>query len=262
MCKDKKEKVSIIMPAYNAEQYIGEAIHSVLAQTHKEWELIIIDDCSFDNTGQIALKFVSKDARIRYLKNSVNSGVSKSRNIGIKEAKNDWVAFLDSDDCWENDKLEKQLELFEQYPEGKLFFTGSGFINEEGEKSSYVLQTPEKVTFRKLLKQNVISCSSVLAEKKWLLEHPMAGDFLHEDFVVWLKLLQENKYAFSVNEPLLLYRLSQQSKSSNKRKAAWMTWQVYRTIGLNIVESLYYFIWYTCKNIKKYRKIRKGFEKK
>ena len=89
----------------------------------------------------------------------------------------------------------------------------------------------------------------------------MEGDFLHEDFVVWLKILQEKKYAFSVDEPLLLYRLSQQSKSSNKKKAAQMTWWVYRTIGLNILESLYYFIWYTCKNLKKYRKIQKGFGK-
>lgn len=261
MCRNKEKKVSIIMPAYNAEKYIEEAIYSVLAQTHKEWELIIIDDCSSDNTEQIVLKYVSKDTRIRYLKNPVNLGVSKSRNLGIKKSKNDWIAFLDSDDCWENDKLEKQLKLFEQHPEGKLFFTGSGFINEEGNKSSYVLQTPEKITFRKLLKQNVISCSSVLAEKRLLLEHPMEGDFLHEDFVVWLKILQEKKYAFSVDEPLLLYRLLQQSKSSNKKKAAQMTWWVYRTIGLNILESLYYFIWYTCKNLKKYRKIQKGFGK-
>ena len=112
MCRNKEKKVSIIMPAYNAEKYIEEAIYSVLAQTHKEWELIIIDDCSSDNTEQIVLKYVSKDTRIRYLKNPVNLGVSKSRNLGIKKSKNDWIAFLDSDDCWENDKLEKQLKLF------------------------------------------------------------------------------------------------------------------------------------------------------
>ena len=101
----------------------------------------------------------------------------------------------------------------------------------------------------------------MLAEKEMLLKYPMTGDFLHEDFVVWLKILKETKYAFAVDEPLLIYRLSQQSKSSDKKKAAWMTWQVYRVIGLNLVESIYYFICYTCKNIKKYKKIRNGFRK-
>lgn len=262
MCKDKKKEVSIIMPAYNAEKYIEQAIRSVQAQTYKEWELIVINDCSTDNTEQIVLKIASGDKRIRYLKNAVNSGVSESRNVGIKKSRNDWIAFLDSDDCWTTDKLEKQLQLCECHPEGKLFFTGSGFISEEGQKSRYVLRVPEIVTFRRLLKQNVISCSSVLAEKELLLKYPMTGDFLHEDFVVWLKILKENKYAFAVDEPLLIYRLSQQSKSSNKKKAAWMTWQVYRVIGLNLAESVYYFIWYTCKNLKKYRKIRNGFRKK
>ena len=86
------------MPAYNAEKYIEKAIRSVLAQTYKEWELIVINDCSTDNTEQIVLKIASEDIRIRYLKNAVNSGVSESRNVGIKKSRNDWIAFLDSDD--------------------------------------------------------------------------------------------------------------------------------------------------------------------
>lgn len=260
MQKNKKREVSIIMPAYNAEKYIEEAIRSVMTQTYKEWELIVINDCSADNTEQVVLKIAAEDERIRYLKNNVNLGVSESRNKGIKCSRNDWVAFLDSDDFWVADKLEKQLQLCKRYEEGKLFFTGSGFVNANGKKSSYVLRVPEKIKFRRLLKQNVISCSSVLAQKELLLKYPMTGDFLHEDFAVWLKILKESKYAYAVDEPLLIYRLSEQSKSSDKKKAAWMTWQVYRTIGLNIAECLYYFIWYTYKNLKKYRKIRKGFE--
>ena len=122
MQKNKKREVSIIMPAYNAEKYIEEAIRSVMTQTYKEWELIVINDCSADNTEQVVLKIAAEDERIRYLKNNVNLGVSESRNKGIKCSRNDWVAFLDSDDFWVADKLEKQLQLCKRYEEGKTFF--------------------------------------------------------------------------------------------------------------------------------------------
>lgn len=101
--------VSVIMPAYNAEKYIEEAVSSVLSQTYKNWELLILDDCSSDCTAEIAEYFASLDTRIRLLRNPQNMGVAKTRNRGFDIAKGEWIALLDSDDVWHSDKLEKQL---------------------------------------------------------------------------------------------------------------------------------------------------------
>ena len=256
--------ISIIMPAYQAEKTIADSIRSVLAQSFQDWELIAIDDCSTDNTCGL-LEELKKSLpretgeKIRLIKKQKNTGVSESRNLGAEMAQGDWIAFLDSDDLWAADKLEKQMQLLDKNPDAGILFTGSAFIRENGERSSYVLQVPEEITYRRLLRQNLISCSSVVMRRELFLRHRMQHDELHEDFLLWLKLLKEGVKAYGVNEPLLIYRLSPASKSGNKLRAARMTWRVYRHMGLGLGTSLSCLMSYTLRNTLKYRRIYKGF---
>lgn len=248
--------VSIVMPAYNAEKYIGEAIESVLNQTYSNYELIIVDDASKDQTANIVKKLVVKTDNIRFYQNEKNKGVSYTRNFAISKAYGDWIAFLDSDDKWHKEKLEKQVKLLLDKPNAKLVFTGSAFIDKNSNRYSYILKVPEKISQKELFKQNIISCSSVLTTKEYLQKIQMHGDEMHEDFAVWLQILKFEDFAYGINEPLLLYRITQNSKSANKFKSAKMTFQVYRTSGLNGFRAVYYMIFYTYRSIKKYRNIK------
>lgn len=250
------ESISIIMPAYNAARTISQSIDSVLAQTWQNWELIIVNDCSNDETEEIILAYESRDTRIRHIKNIKNVGVASSRNLGVRQATGQWIAFLDSDDCWEPEKLSLQLN-FAQQQQAIFTFTGSGFMDEKGHRLSHELIIPEQVTFRQLLKQNVISCSSVMIQRSLILQYPMGSDHMHEDFAVWLQILRDTHInAYGLNQPLLIYRLSASSKSGNKLKAAQMTFRVYRHIGLSFPAALYYWCWYTVRSLRKYHHLK------
>ena len=246
--------ISIIMPAYNCEKYIGEAIDSVLAQSCRNWELIIIDDGSADNTSSIITEYLQKDSRISLLSNEKNIGVSATRNRGIEFAKGNWIAFLDSDDIWTPYKLEKQIETAQE-KNGEFIFTGSAYINEEGKPYKGIFEVPEKVSYKELRKQNVISCSSVLIKKKFFTNIKMEGDDMHEDYAVWLRILKTGITAYGVNEPLLIYRIHRNSKSWNKIKTVRMTYKVYRFIGLNPVSSAHFMAINLIRGIKKYKRI-------
>ena len=249
--------ITIIMPAYNCEKFLKQAVHSVISQTYTNWKLIIIDDCSTDGTRLLAEELAERDKRIELLCNDQNQGVSRTRNRGIKEAETEWIAFLDSDDAWDKEKLAKQVALMKENPAAELVYTGSAFMRESGELMNAVFQVPERVTRRQLLKQNVISCSSVMIKRDLLLRHPMPeGECIHEDFAVWLTVLGEIEFAYGINEPLLTYRVYQGSKSGNKRRAARMNWNTYRKVGLNPVVAAYYMCWYAVRGIKKHRKLK------
>lgn len=240
------------MATYNAEKTIGVAIDSVLSQTHKLLELIIVDDCSSDNTLRIVSYY--NDARIRVISHHVNLGVSQTRHDGVVNARGGWIAILDSDDVWEKDKLEKQIKL-QSRTGAVLLFTGSSFINEMGTPINWTLKIPTQMKYRKLLKQNLISNSSVLVKKELYERYEIIGDKMHEDFACWLNMLKDGIVAYGVNEPLLIYRLSTKSKSGNKLKAICMNWNTYREIGLNRIESAYYMMWYIYNGIKKYKNL-------
>lgn len=249
--------VSVIMPAYNAEKYIRQAIDSVRVQTYSDWELVIVDDKSSDHTISIVKEYCREDPRIKLLCNSQNQGVSHTRKKGVEAAAGEWIAFLDSDDAWQPEKLEKQIALQKQN-NAKLIFTGSAFMDSEGKPLEWVLHVPEKIQYRQLLKQNLISNSSVLIEKKAYEECAVLADDMHEDFACWLRFLRKGNIAYGVDEPLLLYRLSAQSKSGNKLKAAKMNWKTYRAIGLNFVLAAYYMVWYAVKSVLKYKNLVKS----
>ncbi len=249
-------KISIIMPAYNAQAYIRQAIQSVRQQTFTDWELILVEDCSSDQTLSLIQQAAKEEPRIHLIQNSYNLGVSQSRNAGIAQAKGEWLAFLDSDDCWHPEKLAHQLDFAEKHNYA-FTFTGSGFMDENGKALSYHLPVPDSLTFRQLLKQNLISCSSVLIHRELLAAFPSNAEQMHEDFALWLMILRDRvPAAFGLNEPLLIYRLSSSSKSGNKFKAAAMTFRVYRYVGLSLPEALYYWFWYVMRSLKKYKNLK------
>lgn len=251
--------ISIIMAAYNAEKTIEQAIGSVLNQTYPNFELLVIDDCSKDETAELVRNIAAKDSRIRLISNTKNSGVSYTRKRGLKEAKGSWIAILDSDDAWAPEKLEKQIAL-QKKMNADLIFTGSAFMDSDGQPIDWYLHAPEEVNYRQLLKQNVLSNSSVLVRKELYAKHYAIGDGMHEDFAIWLSILKEGKKAYGVDEPLLIYRIAKSSKSGNKVKAAKMNWNTYRYVGLNPIEAVYYEGWYMIKNVIKYTNLRGGLQ--
>lgn len=250
--------VSVIMPVYNSEKFVEQAVESVIKQTYRQWELIIINDSSTDNTRKVICNLAQKDERIRFYENEVNIGVSKTRNKAVNLARGEWVAFLDSDDMWAEEKLQHQMELIDKQNNVQLVFSGSAFVNENGKMADYVLHVPERIGYKDLLKQNLISCSSVLVKKEYVKKYVMPGDKLHEDYTVWLRILQNEEYAYGIDEPLLIYRMSSNSRSSNKIEAAKMQYRVYQYMGLNQRQRFFYMFCYAFRNIKKYRNIYKS----
>ena len=242
--------VSIIMPAYNAGATIGESIQSVLAQTYTQWELVVIDDCSTDNTAQIVSDYSKRYPNIRLLQQPHNAGVSAARNRGIDNSVGEYLAFLDSDDLWHPDKLAKQLAT-----PADLSYTATAYLRQDGLHSPYVL--PAKTTTRRdLLRQNAMSCSSVMVKRTLLGEHrfTQTAKPLHEDYVLWLTLLNQCN-AHGINEPLLIYRLSATSKSAGRITSARMTYYAYRAVGYSGVVSLALTLRYAVGSISKRRQI-------
>lgn len=241
--------VSVIMPAYNCEKYIAEAIGSVLIQK-VSLELIIIDDNSSDGTAE-KIKEFQDDQRIIYIRNKHNLGVAASRNKGIGLAKGKYIAFLDSDDYWTSDKLQKQTALMEER-RAVLSSTGRELMNEEGRLSGKVIGIKAEITYKQLLKGNSLNTSGVMVLAEVARKYPMEQDRLHEDYIMWLSILKEHGKAYGINEPLLKYRVMKGTKSANKLKSAKMTFGVYRYMGLDFFQACYYFCFYAVQGLMKY----------
>ena len=247
--------VSIVMPAYNAAKTIRDSIKSVQAQTFQDWELIVIDDGSKDCTADILREIASVDNRIRFLQNEKNRGASYTRNRAVELAKGEWIAFLDSDDLWMPEKLEKQLMLLNKYPDMVICYTASSFIDDDGNPYDYILPAIEQLTYKQLLRKNLMSCSSVLIRASVMKRIKMPNDKMHEDYFVWLTVVKEFCVAYGINEPLLVYRLCVNSKSSNRMKSARMLYNSYRAVGYNAVFSLFLVFFYTFYSVDKRRNI-------
>ncbi len=247
--------ISIIMAAYNAEKTIEFAIDSVLKQTYSNYELIVINDCSCDNTEKIVKSYAEKDNRIKLISNEKNCGVSISRLNGLRAAAGNWIAILDSDDAWKEEKLEKQAEIHEK-TKADFIYTATTYIDFNGNSIDWILNVPEKIDYKELLKQNKIHSSSSLIKKDLFEKCYAIGDDMHEDFALFLGVLKNVDFACGVNEPLTIYRVSSDSKSGNKLKSAIMNWRTYRFMDLNIVSSAYYMVWYTVNGILKYKNLK------
>ena len=243
--------VSIVTPVYNSEKFISETIDSIQNQTYKRWELILVDDCSSDNSYDIISEYIKNDKRIRYIKLEKNSGAAVSRNTGIKNAKGRFIAFLDSDDIWLPEKLEKQVKYMLDKKIG-FTFTSYRYMKEDGTKTNKVAKAPYKINYNGLLKNTIIGCSTVVLDRQ------IVGDFLMplvrkgQDTATWLMILRNQKYAYGIEEILVDYRLVGNSLSSNKIKALKRTWNIYRSVEkINVFKSTYVFCFYVFNAIKK-----------
>jgi len=250
--------VSVILPAYNCEKTLRDTLDSVLDQTYRDFEIVLINDAATDGTSAICDSYAKKDARVRYFVNSKNLGTLETRVRAINLAKGEWIAFIDSDDIWSPDKLEKQFAL--QKATGcDLIYTASSFINENGEPFKWIMHVPEEVTYKKLLRQNVISNSSVLMRKRDYLKYSPFTERerdMHEDFACWLCMLRAGLTARGINEPLITYRLHKNSSSSNKVNAAKLNMNTYRYIGLGLLERYFYQGCYAVNGVLKYMHFR------
>lgn len=184
-----KELVSVIMPSYNTAKYIGETIKSVQAQTYENWELIIVDDCSTDNTDTAVEPFLS-DERIRYLKNSRNSGAAVSRNYALREAKGKWIAFLDSDDLWLPDKLEKQINFM---TENNYKFTYTDYkICLNGSWLPYIYTGPSVVNKQKMKNYCYFSTITVMYDRDYVGLVQIEDVKKNNDYAMWLKIIEKS----------------------------------------------------------------------
>ncbi|MDV4314276.1 glycosyltransferase family 2 protein [Acinetobacter indicus] len=240
--------ISVITPSYNSAYYIQKTIESILGQTYLNWELIIIDDCSSDNSVEVIAKYVDQDERIKLIVLEKNSGAAVARNRGIEEANGRFIAFLDSDDSWHPEKLSKQVKFM---LENDYDFTYTAYhkVNEYGEYLSKV-NIPLKTQYNELLKTCVIGCLTAMYDSHKLGKVYFPLIRKRQDFALWLKILKLTPYAYGLNEDLANYTVRSDSISANKLKAAQYNWYLYRNIEkLNILKSMYYFSHYMIKGI-------------
>lgn len=236
------ELVTVIMPSYNTADYIGESIQSVLNQTYQNWELIIVDDCSTDNADAVVAQF--SDTRIRYLKNKKNSGAAVSRNYALREAKGKWIAFLDSDDLWAPEKLEKQITFMEA---GGYAFSYTAYeeINAEGEKNGVSVTGPRRITKAGMYRYCWPGCLTVMydAQKVGLIQ--IADIKKNNDYAMWLKVCRKAD-CYLLDECLAQYRRGRTGSVSTHGIATMIQWhyKLFREAeGMGPVRSLWHTGW-------------------
>lgn len=242
--------VSVIIPAYNCAGEIHRAIQSVLDQNMEDVEIIVVNDRSPDNMDEAMAPYLT-DSRVVYVTNGQNMGAAQSRNRGVSMARGKYVAFLDADDEWAEGKLKRQLAILEQ--EGcVLCCTARALKGPNWEPDGRILPVKEIITYRDLLKHNSIACSSVVLRAEVAREFPMEHEDSHEDYILWLRILQKYGTARGINEPLLRYRLSNAGKSGSKWHSAKMTFRVYRYMGFGLIKSVLCFCQYALHGVWKY----------
>ncbi|GHU03355.1 glycosyl transferase [Spirochaetia bacterium] len=246
--------VSIITPNYNCEQFISQAIDSVLSQTYQNWEMIIVDDCSIDNSIEVISCYLKKDSRIQLLKTRVCSGSpAEPRNIGIQKARGRYIAFLDSDDIWLPDKLKCQVNIFVN-KDTAVVYANFEKITETGIRKDRVIIAPKYVTYKKLLKSNCIQNVTAMYDVSKVGKQ-FFQSIHHEDYVLWLNILKMGYIATNANITGALYRVRRSSVSGNKFIVLKWQWNIYRSIlKLSLSQCVYYFCFYIIKGIIKYAK--------
>lgn len=245
--------VSVIMPAYNAERFLEEAVRSVMNQTFQDWELLILDDCATDGTYALAERLAAEDDRITLYKNERNMGVARTRNRGFDLCRGQYVALLDSDDVWHPQKLEKQLERMQETG-ADLAYTSYSIVDTQGNKVKADFLVPAEVTYEDQLRVNAIGCSTVMLKAELLKNYRFATDFYHEDYVLWIQLLRDGHKAAGCQEVLTDWRYVENSRSFNKAKAARNRWHIYREyLKLPLWKSIRAFGGYAVSSLKKYK---------
>jgi len=243
--------VSIITPSYNSSKFIEECIDSVISQTFKNWEMIIVDDCSNDNSREIISYLSTKDERLKSIFLEKNIGAAAARNIAIREANGRYIAFLDADDIWKADKLEKQIKFMNK-KDIAFSFTSYQPIAEDGIEKYSVIQAPKKMSYHSYLKNTIIGCLTVVIDRERTGDFQMPNIRSSHDMALWLLIMKRGFSAFGLDKNLAFYRVVSTSNTSKKWKAAKEVWDVYRKVeNLNVIYSTYCFIGYVFNAIKK-----------
>lgn len=243
-------KVSIVVPVYNAEKYIEQTIRMVREQTYEDWELILVDDLSTDGSVTVMEKFLEsvRDERIKLIKKTENTTAADTRNRGVEEASGRFLAYLDADDVWKKDKLEKELAFMKE-KDAAFVFSGYEFGNEQAEPTGKVVHVPEKLVYRKALSRTVIFTSTVLFDltkmEKDLVRMPLVKS---EDTATWWRILRSGYDAYGLDEVTAIYRRPASSLSSNKFEAMKRIWNLYRRQeGIGVIRSAYYFCFWALR---------------
>lgn len=218
--------VSIVTPAFEAERFIAETIASVQTQSFGDWELLVVDDASRDRTADVVTALASADPRIRLLRQARNGGPARARNRALAEARGRYVAFLDSDDLWLPEKLERQLALMRQSG-CAVCFTAFRRMSADGGRIGRLIPVPERITYRQLLANTAIAMLTAVVDRQQAGEIRMteAG---YDDYILWLSLLRRGLTARGLNEDLARYRVVGGSVSSRPLRSAGWVWRIYR----------------------------------
>jgi teichuronic acid biosynthesis glycosyltransferase TuaG len=247
--------VSVIMPAYNCERYIEQAVRSVIGQTFTDWELIILDDGSSDSTREIIERLAREDDRIIPMPNEKNVGVARTRNRGLDISRGSYIALLDSDDIWREDKLLRQIELARSSG-ADLIYCSYGIVDEEGNNLCSDFIVHDIADYESTLTRTEISCSTALLSRKLVDKYRFSTEFYHEDLVLWLEILRDGNSARGVIDILADYRVSKGSRASNKLKSALERYKVFRVqMREPFFRSVCLIVKYAVLALKKYKRI-------
>jgi len=250
----QKDLVSIITPAYRSASVIGETIKSVIAQTYTNWEMLIVEDCSPDNTIEVIRYWEKIDPRVRLVAQERNGGPAMARNAGLERASGRWIAFLDSDDMWLPEKLEHTLK-HAKAERAAFVFTGFRRISMNNSATGNYIGVPRSLSYRQLLGNTAIATSTVMLDSSVIGNIRMKKTY-YDDFDCWLQILKRGYTAFGLNEDLMRYRIMGHSVSRNKRHSAVHVWRAYRDLEkLSLPTSLWYFSQYAIRGLLKYKRL-------
>lgn len=244
-------EVSIITPSYNSSHFIENCIKSVLSQSFNDWELLIVDDCSKDNSLNLIKSITKGDDRIQLIALDENVGAAEARNIAIRQAQGSYIAFLDSDDVWKSDKLEKQLAFMKS--ENIAFsFTSYQPMSENGNDFYAVIQAPKSITYKQYLRNTIIGCLTVIIDREKTGDFEMPNIRSSHDMALWLLIMKRGFKAYGLQDNLAFYRIVSSSNTAKKWKAAKEVWDVYRKVEkLSIIHSALNFLGYAFNAVKK-----------
>lgn len=249
-----KYRVSVVTPCHNAQSTIAKTIDSVIKQTLTDWELIIVDDGSTDDSAKLIHAFIENDHRIKYFKIDKPSGSpSLPRNIGIDKAQGKYIAFLDADDVWFPNKLQKEVDFLEKN-EYDLAYSYYEKMDWEGNRSDRIIRTREKTTYVNLLKSNSIPCLTSIIRKD-IIGDTRFKQIPQEDFCFWLDILKKGYTAYNLCEVTALYREAKTSRSANKLDMFKGYWNVIRNHQhISLIPACFYMFTYSILGVAKYLK--------
>ena len=256
MMSDKKFEsgtVSVITPIYNAEKVIEKTLNSIFNQTYSQIEIVMVDDCSNDNSGRIVNSYIKEHPEIIYFRQPTNLGAGAARNKALELARGQYVAFLDADDMWHPTKIEKQIKLLEE-KNGAFSYTAIQMVDESDKIVKGKREVNEQVDYKFLLRNTMIATSTVLIDREKLGDFRMPLRRGGQDYATWLMLLRNGTIAYGINEALEDYRVgNKNSLANNKWKSIKQVWEIQtQDEGINKISALYNVFCFCVNAAKKY----------